>query len=91
MRDPTAGQDAPAWARALAPLVGAGLALAGAAYFTYTGIDYARRGCGCHEALFPDWIWGVMLAVAVALYAAAAALMATVFAALRQLRRARTR
>ena len=57
-------------------LVGAALAAAPAIYLTYAGVDYARNGCDCREAFFPDWIWAVMLALSAPFYAAALALAA---------------
>ncbi|MEX2246649.1 MAG: hypothetical protein WEC75_08170 [Dehalococcoidia bacterium] len=54
--------------------VGVLVALAFAISLTSGGIDYAIRGCGCDEPLFPDWVWVVPLVVAAPFYAAAVAL-----------------
>jgi hypothetical protein len=83
MLDRSREASSPRWMRAYAPLVGAAVALVAAGWFTYAGIDYARNGCGCRDPLFPDWIWVVMLGVAVPFYAVAFALVVRVVTARR--------
>jgi len=78
MLDRSCEASSPRWMRAYAPLVGAMLALAAAGWLTYGGIDYARNGCDCHEPLFPEWIWVVLLGVSVPFYGVALALIVRV-------------
>ncbi len=74
MLDRSREASSPRWIRAGAPLVGVAVALAAAGWLTYGGVDYARNGCDCHEPLFPDWIWVVMLGLALPFYGVALAL-----------------
>ncbi|MEX2227126.1 MAG: hypothetical protein WEB52_11835 [Dehalococcoidia bacterium] len=40
------------------------LAIAGASLL-YASIDWLRHGCGCDEPLLPDWVWIILMALAI--------------------------
>lgn len=75
MLDRSRAASSPAWARAVAPFVGAALAIAAAIYLMVSGIDYARDGCGCDEPWYPEWLWIITLALAAACFLVALALL----------------
>jgi hypothetical protein len=50
------------------------LAVAGA-WLVVSSIDWLRNGCDCDEPLMPNWYWVILMALGIASFAGAVALV----------------